>query len=445
MIRTRWKIALFAFLLAGTLVLISAFVFYFYTDSFINLFLKNRIVEAVERAYPAYSVQIGGLHYNIGENRIAFDSVALATKDSTLTVGIAAYSLSGIGWLDLLWARGFVPNSLTGTTLDAHGIVVRFPKEQYEVRCRLLRISVPDSEVVVDSLKLHPLGTDNEFFAGSKFRRTRFRLVIPKARVMGLASLDLLQGKAYRTRSAHINDVFVDVLINKEKPVARDTSNPPMPIEMLASVEQILKVDSVTIWNGGLKYAERMVAGLKPAVITWDSVQVLVRGIDNRADVSDSVTITAQAEFMKSAKMNLLMSFPTSSPEFSFQYSGSVSRMKLIALNSFAESAEQMRFKDGTLYSATFAINVINGRARGWVRAVYKDLTLAAINERTGSEKGVFDVIASFIANNIKMRTNNVPGAMKIGSVKYKRQRDDPFFRFVWFALRSGVADVVGF
>jgi len=176
-----------------------------------------------------------------------------------------------------------------------------------------------------------------------------------------------------------------------------------------------------------------------------DSVQVLVRGIDNRANVSDSVTITAQAKFMKSAKMNLLMSFPTSSPEFSFQYSGSLSRMKLQALNPFVENAEQIRFKDGILQTATFDINVINGRASGWVRAVYKDLTLAAINKRTGSEKGVFDVIASFIANNIKMRTDNVPGAMKIGRVTYTRKRDDPFFRFVWLALRSGVADVVGF
>jgi len=36
-------------------------------------------------------------------------------------------------------------------------------------------------------------------------------------------------------------------------------------------------------------------------------------------------------------------------------------------------------------------------------------------------------------------------GAMKTGAVKYTRQRDDPFLRFVWFSLRSGLGDVVGF
>jgi hypothetical protein len=70
------------------------------------------------------------------------------------------------------------------------------------------------------------------------------------------------------------------------------------------------------------------------------------------------------------------------------------------------------------------------------------------INKRTGSDKGIFDVITSFVANNVKLRSNNMPdnsGAIKIGTVNYTRQNDDPFFRFAWFALRSGLGDAVGF
>ena len=102
---------------------------------------------------------------------------------------------------------------------------------------------------------------------------------------------------------------------------------------------------------------------------------------------------------MKAGTMTVLMSIPVASPEFSFQYSGSLSRMDLSALNSYLETADQMRIKAGVLQTATFEINVASGRASGNVRAVYRDLTLAAINEHTGSEKGFFDAIASFIAN----------------------------------------------
>ena len=151
---------------------------------------------------------------------------------------------------------------------------------------------------------------------------------------------------------------------------------------------------------------------------------------------------------MKAGTMNVLMSIPVASPEFSFQYSGSLSRMDISALNPLLEPVEQMRIKAGVLEEATFEINVASGRASGNVRAVYRDLTLAAINKHTGSEKGFFDGITSFIANNFKIRGTNVPdksGSIKIGEVKYTRKRDDPFFQFAWFALRSGVGDVVGF
>ncbi len=36
-------------------------------------------------------------------------------------------------------------------------------------------------------------------------------------------------------------------------------------------------------------------------------------------------------------------------------------------------------------------------------------------------------------------------GSTKISKMKYMRKRDDPFFRFVWFALRSREQDIVGF
>jgi hypothetical protein len=142
------------------------------------------------------------------------------------------------------------------------------------------------------------------------------------------------------------------------------------------------------------------------------------------------------------------MSFPIPSPEFSFQYSGSLSGMELSALNLFLERAEQKRIKSGVLHAATFEINVAKGRADGNVRAVYRDLTFAAINKQTGSEKGFVDGIATYIANTYTIHRTNVPGksgSIRVGKVKYMRQRDDPFFRFVWFALRSGLADVVGF
>ena len=195
-------------------------------------------------------------------------------------------------------------------------------------------------------------------------------------------------------------------------------------------------------------YGERFVYGSKPGFITFDSMQVSAKGIANHVDREAILVIDAQGIFVNAGTMKVHMIIPVPSPEFSFHYSGSLSKMDLSPLNSMLEISDQMRIKTGVLQEATFDVNVISGRASGTLRGVYNDLTLAAIDKETGSEKGFSNGFISFITNNFKIRKTNVPdksGSMKIGTVKYLRVADDPFIQFEWFALRTAVRDVVGF
>jgi hypothetical protein len=442
------RVASIAGIAVGVTVLVCVLGLLLFSDPLADKFLKPRITTAIAEAYPAYAMRVGELKYSVLGNRFALDSVTLNAADGSFSGRIGPFSVSGIGWMHLLWGGTLAPNDFADAVVDAHNINLSFSAAQYELRCELLRVSVPDSDIVVDILALNPLGDDEQFDAGSAFRRTRFRLDVPNARVIGAACLDLLQGEGYRARSVHIRDLFLDVLINKEKPNARDTSRPRMPNELLASIEAAVQIDSLSISNGRLLYGERFFAGSAPALITLDSMQVLAEGIANRGDSAAAVVIHARGQFMKAGTMSVLMVLPLASTEFSCQYSGSLGRMDLGVLNTFLEEAEEMRIKAGVLQSATFDIHVASGHASGTVRAVYRDLTVAAINRRTGSEKGFGDGIASFIANTFKIRGTNVPdetGLSAIGEVQYSRKRNDVFLSYAWFALRSGVGDVVGF
>ena len=442
------KVASYAGLAVGAIIIVCGLALLLFPDPFLNTFVKPRITAAFVKAYPAYSLRVADMNYSVRENSFRFDSVALSAADSTLTSTVATLSVSGISWVHLLWGGSLAPHNFDNAVVDAQDIAVSFPQSHYELRCGQLRASVADSEVVANALELHPGVDDADFFVDSRFRNTRFKFTTQQCRLAGVAFLAALNRKTYRARSVHVRDIGLDILINKDKPAAIDSSSPPMPGEALSSMKEMIQCDSIEIINGSLKYGERFVMGSKPAVITFDSVDVLAEGIANHPGRDTALVIHAKGKFMKAATMNLRMSFPIPSPEFTFQYSGSLSRMELSTLNSFLEAAEQKRIKSGFLRAATFEINVALGRASGNVRAVYKDLTLAAINKKTGSEKGFVDGITSYIANTYKIHGTNEPdksGSIQIGKVKYMRQRNDPFFGFVWFALRSGVADVVGF
>ena len=442
------KIASYAGLAVGAIVFVCVLVLLLFPDPLVNRFIKPRITQAFAEAYPEYSIHIKGMHYNVWKNRIGCDSVALTRIDSTFSCSVAAFSVSGIARMDLLRGGSLAPHDFANAAVEAQDIVLDLPQQLYELRCGLLHLSVPDSEMVADSLDLHPLSGDAQFFKASKLRRTRFALVIPKCSVTGLAFPELLAGDTYRARYVQIPDLFLDVLINKDKAFVIDTSSPPMPSEILSSITGTLQIDSLSIMNGRMLYGERYTFDSKTALLTLDSVHMLAEGIANHGDSGAAIVIRAEGMFMNSGAMNVLMSIPVASPQFSYKYSGSMSRMDLTTLNPFLETAEQMRITTGALQTATFEINVASGHASGKVRAVYNDLMVAVVNRQTKSDKGLFDGIASTIANNFKIRGTNVPdksGSIKTGEVKYVRKPDQLFFEFSWFALRSGVGDVVGF
>jgi hypothetical protein len=122
--------------------------------------------------------------------------------------------------------------------------------------------------------------------------------------------------------------------------------------------------------------------------------------------------------------------------------------MDISLLNKFIEPTEQMRIKSGILQSAVFKIKVDSGYASGTVNAEYKDLSIISFNSKTGSEDGILDKISSFVGKIFVVRKNNIPdeaGNLKTGKVDYIHKPDEPFTQYVWFALRSGLGDVVGF
>jgi hypothetical protein len=442
------KIAAYAGFAAGAILLVCMLTLLLFSDPFLNRFIKPRITDAFAKVYPGYSIRIAGMNYRVLKNCIGFDSVVVDAVDRTFSCNMDSFSVSGIGWMHLLWGGKLAPKDFAKAELNAKDITLNFPLSLYELHCGLLHASVPDSEIALDALQLHPPCNDEEFFAASKFRKTRFHLVIPRVRILGIAGLELLQGRKYHTRSVQIRDMFLDVLLNKDKPVTEDSLAPLMPNQILSSIKETLQVDRLNIVNGRLKYGERFGVGANPALITFDSIQALAEGIANHGRPGAAAVIHAQCNFMKAGTMNVFMSIPLASQELSYQYSGSMSTMDLSALNAFLETAEQTRIKKGVLQEATFKINVISGQAGGNVRAIYRDLTLVFINKQTRSEKGILNRIPALIVSTLKLRGTNVPdksGSMKIGTVKHARQRDEHFLEFTWFALRSGVGNVVGF
>jgi len=442
------KIAKYFSFIIGSIILLCVLTFIFFPDPFTNSLLKDRITKGFTEAYPAYSIQLGDMHYSVWKNRFGCDSITLKSSNSTFSGSVASISIGGISWMKILWQRDFTLNDLSSSVIDAQKLVLNFQKSQNELSIGILHISAPDSELTADSIKYHSLIDDEQFFAKSQFSQTRFRFDIPQIKILGLDYLALLEGKIYKARSVRVDDIFADILINMDKPYDKNSTNPQMPNEILSSMKEIVNIDSLKIINGQLKYCERFVIGATPGLITFNNVNVTASPIANDTAHPDTTIIYGEGLFMNSGTMKLFMAIPLTSKNFSLHYSGSLGRMDVTTLNSFLEVSDHQRIKSGIIQSATYDINVTSGQASGSLRVIYKDLSVAVLNKDTGSEKGIFDRVSSFIGKTFFIRGSNKLDdnvLEKIGEIKYTRKQDEPFFQFVWFALRSGIGNVVGF
>ena len=266
----------------GALVLAITVLIFMFGGAILNGYGKGKIERAFAKAHPGYALRIGELDYSVGADCLVAQSVTLSATNTTLKVG--RISLTGVRWAQLLWGKAALADVLAKASLEATNLDVEFPQAHYGIRCARLRASVPGSELIAEGTELRTLVGDEEFFAAHDFRTTRFHVVVPECRVLGLAYGELLQGKSYRARSVHFSRPSFDALVNRDKPVEPFVKSPLMVHEALAAIRQPLQIDSLSITNGHLTYCERVVAGADPGVLTFGAVSISVEGIANRGD-----------------------------------------------------------------------------------------------------------------------------------------------------------------
>jgi hypothetical protein len=428
----------------GALVLTVAVLIFLFSGAILNRYVKGKAERAFAEAHPGCALRIGELDYAVGANCLVAQSITLSATNTTLKIGRT--SLTGVRWARLLWGTLAPADVLADASLEATNLDVEFPQAYYGIRCARVRASVPGSELIAEGTELRTLAGDEEFFAAHEFRTPRFHVVVPECRVSGLAYGELLQGKSYRARSVHFSGPSFDALVNRDKPPKPFVKSPLMVHEALAAIRQPLQVDSLSITNGHFEYCERLAVGADPAVLTFGAVSLFVEGIANRGEAAAAIQLRGQGDLMNAGTMKVRMTIPIQPPDFSLHYSGSLSAMDLTRLDAFLETAEHIRIKSGSAQEASYEIDVTNGQARGRVRAIYKDLEMAVLDKKTGTEKGLDNRFASFLMNELKIRNSNAPdavGSMKEGVVNYTRRPGDEFQQFAWFALRTGLLDVI--
>ncbi len=339
------------------------------------------------------------------------------------------------------------PQAIAGMLRTAEvklsGLRLEFPSPPYA-----LSVSEAASDgregLRIRDLEVHPSMDDSAFFGRSPYKCTRFA-----ARCGSL----MIPGWRWRSDSSTLSipavrfdSLRVDMLANRRKPDDPDTTPLLMPNQMIARLPFGLRIDTVSVRRGLMKYAEQFVYDRRPAALAWTGFTVHATGIANRPAGAPPASVDARGILMGGAAMALHMTLPCTDTLFSMTYTGYLGAMLLPLLNPYLTISDRVRLTSGWCDTVTYGVNIRRGRAEGFVTPLYSGLRVQMLEEKSARTGPGVDV-QTFLANAFKMRSMNPePDKQpRVGHIRNEHAPSAPFFGFLWKSLRGGLGDVVGF
>jgi hypothetical protein len=325
--------------------------------------------------------------------------------------------------------------ALTAVTDSAYRITIGDTRSSLFGRWFLATdvILTPDSAVLVRQRK------------AGRPEKTRYALRVPSVRLDGI-DLGAMIGGRFEARSLVIDGPEIVASLDRRGP--QDQSRAMLPHHWLVRLPRAVKIDTVRIDRGLVRYSERAFDGARPGRIQFDQLSVTVLNLvgnpGNLASVGPA-TIELSARIAESAPFRFTAQYDLRSVPLTMSYQGSVGKLDARRLNRLLVDLSGLKIREGILDSAWFKVKVEDDVATGTVQVLYHDLE-GEITDKVTHKRGLKKKIKTFIANHFVLRTDNGKGddpPVKVG-VRLERPATMSFFDFGWKTLRQGLLKTLG-
>lgn len=364
-----------------------------------------------------------------------------------------------------LEASAFVHVPAGGTdSLQIRGIAFQLDRKDTVVNVREFRSSPEAGQLGVyvggfhrsekeraftlDTLAVEPAESDSVFLRHPQQRRTRIRLNL--AGLIG-ANIDL---KALMLRRVDGGNLGIarfnlDVLADRRVDAPKDLERRRRTFwpQKLADLDWQLRLDSLKVEDGSLRYGEWQAAWPKPAEVWFDDINATISGLSNaRADSThpSHAVLETTATFMSKAAVSLRMEVPVAK-RFELTAVGHAEHLPVTALNSFLLISDGIHIKAGRLDKADFKFVVADRAARGTLTTRYDSLDIELVSPRT-RHQSLGQKLKTIMANAFIVRQSNLPddkGQLRVARIDYQYKVDESFWGGFWRALRSGIVSQV--
>jgi len=302
--------------------------------------------------------------------------------------------------------------------------------------------------LTIDSLYLHPNYSKYSFAKVLGYQTDRMEISVSRIELLGVDYLSLFSGKI------HIGEIFI-----KEPAIEgfRDKSIPfpesqrrKLPVSMLNSITVPLRIDSVRLIDGKIRYYEHVEGSKYPGEVYFSRINGTIENVVNRCmvEANDSMMkALITGRLMGEGILHAEILFPLHADNDTFQLSASLGGMDLTSFSEMTRNLFGVEIKKGWGSARTLTLNGNNDYSTGELLFPYEKLRISLYNREKGKKRGVSSELLAFLANELVLKSNNprLLRKLKTGTIYARRDYRKSYFNFVWKSTLCGIESTLGF
>ena len=225
--------------------------------------------------------------------------------------------------------------------------------------------------------------------------------------------------------------------VYRDKLLPDDTTHKKLYNQALRDLEMDLRVDTIGISGGSIRYQERLEADVEPESLFFTDISAKIHNLHSRGGGMVQVDIAAQ--LMGDGPLTLDWSFDPANKSNDFVARASLLDFDTRNISPFLRSNlnSEVRGRIDRLY---FTISGHELESQGEMKMDYDEFEFVVLKkDRLGVNKLLTAVVNLFAKDG---RKDDVDG-FRHGMFKAKRRTDKSFFNYLWINMKAGLVNTI--
>lgn len=225
----------------------------------------------------------------------------------------------------------------------------------------------------------------------------------------------------------------------------------PMPQQMMKEAGLALRLDTLTIEDGFVRYEEFPDKGMVPGYLEFSDISAaffpFYVGVETSQDYPlEESFLIANATLNGEAKLNMQGHLFYHEP-YPMRINAQLGEFRVGILNSILKSNAFASARDGRILNADWSFEANDDEAIGKMTFLYEDLNVQLLDERTLTKGKGMKSMLTFVLNTFAVRSNNPRGYQRKpinASIYQVRDKEKFIFNYWWKTTFSGIKGSLG-